>query len=120
MSGPAARDLRACARSRQPGVVPDRLRRAPVGARHRRTARADAGASAGHDRMRRADGAGGITRAAAAHRDLRPLEPLSGERSEAIRGGLRIFWIAASLRRSEEHTSELQSLMRISYAVFCL
>src|SRR3546814_1477711 len=27
---------------------------------------------------------------------------------------------AAVLRRSEEHTSELQSLMRISYAVFCL
>src|SRR3546814_8377792 len=26
----------------------------------------------------------------------------------------------ASPRRSEEHTSELQSLMRISYAVFCL
>src|SRR3546814_8021370 len=26
----------------------------------------------------------------------------------------------ALLRRSEEHTSELQSLMRISYAVFCL
>src|SRR3546814_4134033 len=26
----------------------------------------------------------------------------------------------ASLFRSEEHTSELQSLMRISYAVFCL
>src|SRR3546814_2045936 len=25
-----------------------------------------------------------------------------------------------SLRRSEEHTPELQSLMRISYAVFCL
>src|SRR3546814_6912388 len=25
-----------------------------------------------------------------------------------------------SQRRSEEHTSELQSLMRISYAVFCL
>src|SRR3546814_3727247 len=25
-----------------------------------------------------------------------------------------------SLARSEEHTSELQSLMRISYAVFCL
>src|SRR3546814_3556139 len=28
-------------------------------------------------------------------------------------------WTAASTR-SEEHTSELQSLMRISYAVFCL
>src|SRR3546814_6490790 len=27
-------------------------------------------------------------------------------------------WVAAV--RSEEHTSELQSLMRISYAVFCL
>src|SRR3546814_1060355 len=26
----------------------------------------------------------------------------------------------AAHRRSEEHTSELQSLMRISYAVFCL
>src|SRR3546814_3336911 len=25
-----------------------------------------------------------------------------------------------NFRRSEEHTSELQSLMRISYAVFCL
>src|SRR3546814_10594215 len=28
--------------------------------------------------------------------------------------------IALALDRSEEHTSELQSLMRISYAVFCL
>src|SRR3546814_7352625 len=27
---------------------------------------------------------------------------------------------AVSSKRSEEHTSELQSLMRISYAVFCL
>src|SRR3546814_1585457 len=28
--------------------------------------------------------------------------------------------IAEAIGRSEEHTSELQSLMRISYAVFCL
>src|SRR3546814_3756834 len=28
--------------------------------------------------------------------------------------------LAAPLAKSEEHTSELQSLMRISYAVFCL
>src|SRR3546814_2656360 len=28
--------------------------------------------------------------------------------------------LAIQLNRSEEHTSELQSLMRISYAVFCL
>src|SRR3546814_4441213 len=27
---------------------------------------------------------------------------------------------SATINRSEEHTSELQSLMRISYAVFCL
>src|SRR3546814_3799466 len=30
------------------------------------------------------------------------------------------FAAAVSTERSEEHTSELQSLMRISYAVFCL
>src|SRR3546814_8894308 len=30
------------------------------------------------------------------------------------------FSLPKSLARSEEHTSELQSLMRISYAVFCL
>src|SRR3546814_8231779 len=29
-------------------------------------------------------------------------------------------WVYAPGERSEEHTSELQSLMRISYAVFCL
>src|SRR3546814_8764348 len=34
-----------------------------------------------------------------------------------IRRPPRVFEAAA---RSEEHTSELQSLMRISYAVFCL
>src|SRR3546814_2551522 len=28
--------------------------------------------------------------------------------------------VALHRRRSEEHTSELQSLMRLSYAVFCL
>src|SRR3546814_9952681 len=28
--------------------------------------------------------------------------------------------VEGDVRRSEEHTSELQSLMRISYAVFCL
>src|SRR3546814_2589355 len=34
-------------------------------------------------------------------------------------GRARTKW-RLSLQRSEEHTSELQSLMRISYAVFCL
>src|SRR3546814_9739567 len=30
------------------------------------------------------------------------------------------IYLKADAERSEEHTSELQSLMRISYAVFCL
>src|SRR3546814_8490689 len=30
------------------------------------------------------------------------------------------FKLGVAFERSEEHTSELQSLMRISYAVFCL
>src|SRR3546814_3343075 len=39
----------------------------------------------------------------------------------SARGELEITDInKAYLERSEEHTSELQSLMRISYAVFCL
>src|SRR3546814_5015960 len=32
----------------------------------------------------------------------------------------RVVGVAGAGPRSEEHTSELQSLMRISYAVFCL
>src|SRR3546814_5611483 len=35
-------------------------------------------------------------------------------------GGDMKFKESQSILRSEEHTSELQSLMRISYAVFCL
>src|SRR3546814_1909714 len=45
----------------------------------------------------------------------------------AQRGTLSFFWRSHTpagetpfVIRSEEHTSELQSLMRISYAVFCL
>src|SRR3546814_6773981 len=30
------------------------------------------------------------------------------------------YWLPFYVARSEEHTSELQSLMRTSYAVFCL
>src|SRR3546814_5212636 len=32
----------------------------------------------------------------------------------------RMMNVLSTISRSEEHTSELQSLMRISYAVFCL
>src|SRR3546814_7332759 len=39
---------------------------------------------------------------------------------ECCRAAMRRAAAAAIHVRSEEHTSELQSLMRISYAVFCL
>src|SRR3546814_4303953 len=32
----------------------------------------------------------------------------------------QLFWFFGHPERSEEHTSELQSLMRTSYAVFCM
>src|SRR3546814_2509915 len=48
-------------------------------------------------------------------------------RTPAIQGsfrhwaaGPRRVWRDQKRRRSEDHTSEIQSLMRISYAVFCL
>src|SRR3546814_1562320 len=43
--------------------------------------------------------------------------PAAANRSAAACSNRTAF---APTRRSEEHTSELQSLMRISYAVFCL
>src|SRR3546814_3358596 len=41
-------------------------------------------------------------------------------RSQTLAEDLASETFFRALRRSEEHTSELQSLMRISYAVFCL
>src|SRR3546814_6367781 len=60
--------------------------------------------------------------------------PALGQRSNValalgLRGGRRAHAVSpcsarngrpSNCARSEEHTSELQSLMRISYAVFCL
>src|SRR3546814_8975674 len=67
--------------------------------------------------------------------------PIIGEGPRALFAARKIVWLARNLAfatfytccerpnalvvatlaaRSEEHTSELQSLMRISYAVFCL
>src|SRR3546814_9199707 len=37
-----------------------------------------------------------------------------------LAGAILMTQVYRRARRSEEHTSELQSLMRISYAVFCL
>src|SRR3546814_3390491 len=48
-----------------------------------------------------------------------PASPLPPAIEKAI-GGKNAYVITPEGNRSEEHTSELQSLMRISYAVFCL
>src|SRR3546814_10028234 len=52
-----------------------------------------------------------MTQARTAYRQLNAMmeQPSEGPQGEALQPA-----------RSEEHTSELQSLMRISYAVFCL
>src|SRR3546814_2659820 len=58
-------------------------------------------------------------------------DPLEGNEAEllnaaasSLRDGMNMLLRSCTstidLHRSEEHTSELQSLMRISYAVFCL
>src|SRR3546814_6841297 len=60
------------------------------------------------------------------HRRSRPQAPYSdGEQCALARERERtkscpICRVSGSAQRSEEHTSELQSLMRTSYAVFCL
>src|SRR3546814_10199787 len=45
---------------------------------------------------------------------------LTGEASIMARSSIRSHHSLTFRSRSEEHTSELQSLLRISYAVFCL
>src|SRR3546814_7125655 len=74
----------------------------------------------GHDRRAadRVRTAAGRTAAPAARATTRTACVIAAGHAAAEpdrRGGGR-----ADGRRSEEHTSELQSLMRISYAVFCL
>src|SRR3546814_6755684 len=65
-----------------------------------------AGLDRPHDRSTRAD------------RRVADAGPATGVQSQRICRDPQARVLAAI--RSEEHTSELQSLMRISYAVFCL
>src|SRR3546814_2418497 len=91
------------------GRTGDRSGPSRAGGRHRSV---DAAARGGRDRALRRGRRGGdriVAPAAPARPDR---EPTAGGRSGSL-GRHRID-------RSEEHTSELQSLMRISYAVFCL
>src|SRR3546814_2608257 len=74
----------------------------------------------GRSQGRFARGEGELADAAAA---LDWLQAVNTDAPVAWVGGFSFgAWIGMQLlmRRSEEHTSELQSLMRISYAVFCL
>src|SRR3546814_4139700 len=68
-------------------------------------------------RPRLRDGRGRSPRAG----EVEPIDRRHAHRSRALPcGALRVRGGADVPERSEEHTSELQSLMRISYAVFCL
>src|SRR3546814_2227944 len=54
---------------------------------------------------------------------FKPVPAVPSELASPMHSATMIPVVASSIpctRRSEEHTSELQSLMRISYAVFCL
>src|SRR3546814_3719835 len=66
----------------------------------------------GHDFRDRA-----LLEAALTHRSVTRFGAMRYERLEFL--GDRVLSLVIA-DRSEEHTSELQSLMRISYAVFCL
>src|SRR3546814_4701246 len=58
---------------------------------------------------------GGLTSPSSSIRSIRRAALLYPMRNCRCSQLVEAFWL-----RSEEHTSELQSLMRISYAVFCL
>src|SRR3546814_6561599 len=63
--------------------------------------------------------------AVARHKDHAGHEALEGVAAHEEGGAVTLLQVQHADRdlvqvRSEEHTSELQSLMRISYAVFCL
>src|SRR3546814_10557730 len=52
--------------------------------------------------------------------EVRVVLPHDPSHPEVVRRDRAVGVLAHDDERSEEHTSELQSLMRISYAVFCL
>src|SRR3546814_8063386 len=81
---------------------------------HHRLGQRAARRAAGAARCRRRPGQRGKAMRAMTAEHRTPLI----DRLPAVRG--RLTENAPLAGRSEEHTSELQSLMRISYAVFCL
>src|SRR3546814_5436925 len=87
-------------------------RRRPVGLRQQ--GRRDIGLGAGEEDQSARVGA------EIAHEGIAPRAMTEQRGHRAIRAGFGDQRQRAGVKiRSEEHTSELQSLMRISYAVFC-
>src|SRR3546814_3113505 len=101
-------------------LAPDRDATAPRAAArgYRPADRPAAAATRRHDRGRAADRAWRRCRPPPAYRGSQPpapVRPAPDSAGDRVRAESR-----RNRGRSEEHTSELQSLMRISYAVFCL
>src|SRR3546814_4108796 len=71
-----------------------------------------------HERPSPACGGGWVGGASAAA--MLPKQQRRAEPPKAFPPHANVADPASRVPRSEEHTSELQSLMRISYAVFCL
>src|SRR3546814_4070405 len=82
-------------------------------------ARAKLGGQARLTSMRRPDGIISPAGKDTTDESYKRREPFSGEVNIAVERS-SLGPAIAVVRRSEEPTSELQSLMRISYAVFCL
>src|SRR3546814_8303652 len=115
-----ARPVRGAARAQVPAVprLAAGVQTAAVGAvgdaaRYRESMVADQR----RDRTRMGDGR---TAAPACAPPLRPALVAQSGAGDRQRAGVAVRAGARAEARSEEHTSELQSLMRISYAVFCL
>src|SRR3546814_9723365 len=80
-------------------------------------------AMAGMHAQRRVERPGAVELQLAAARQcewLLAIPVCAPRRREGFAAHTGVQQVAPAAHRSEEHTSELQSLMRISYAVFCL
>src|SRR3546814_1923661 len=90
--------------------------------RGERTGAQDAGAAPDGAGVERATGAGGDPheRQCAALRATPGSQCRTACTDPGAGAAAQALWRRDDPFRSEEHTSELQSLMRISYAVFCL
>src|SRR3546814_181455 len=79
--------------------------------------------AAGHHRQQRNSASARLEQSASHCRFLFGLARITVSRQvtgQVTDEVVRLFQVGSVATRSEEHTSELQSLMRTSYAVFCL